>query len=118
MASDVDPSSGALAGPGGHSAHADWFGGWNPDINQEWVDNCSNVQNAECGYGLLADPLNEDSPRSLRLRSDYVSGYASDHSRIPVADIYQQMCSVGGSLNPANGSSAGANCRPDQGHHG
>jgi hypothetical protein len=117
MASDVNATTGRLESPGGTFAHADWFGGWNPEVNQEWVDNCSNVQGAECGYGLLADPLNDSSARSLRLRNDYIAGYNSDHARIPVEDIYEQLCSIDADLDTANGAAAGAFCRPgSEGH--
>ena len=39
---------------GGYSLHADWFGGWNPDVMKRWIQNCDQAQ-ANCEVDLLGD---------------------------------------------------------------
>lgn len=39
---------------GGFSAHADWWNGWNPDIEQTWITHCENASKDCHGY-LLGD---------------------------------------------------------------
>ncbi len=121
LSSDVDADSRVQTQPGGSTAHADWFGAWNKQINKEWVDNCSNVLNAECGSGLLADPEGDpDSDvRALRLRNDFVTGYNSPKARIPVKDIYDQMCSQSETkpYSSAQGGALAAYCKPEAHKH-
>jgi hypothetical protein len=40
--------------PGGFSAHADWFDGWNEEIKNTWVKNC-NTNSFDCHGFLLGD---------------------------------------------------------------
>ncbi len=40
--------------PGGFSAHADWFDGWDENIKNTWVQNC-NVAGFDCHAFLLGD---------------------------------------------------------------
>jgi hypothetical protein len=109
LSSDVDPSARVVQGIPGETQHAGWFGAWNPDINAEFNEKCNNTP-AECGSGLLADPANEPNPRALARRTDWVSGL----HRIPVADIYAQLCTASSErpFDPANGGAAAAWCRP------
>jgi len=49
--------------PGGTTAHADWFGAWNEDAMDQWVQNCNNTR-ADCEIGLLGrNPLVSLVPR-------------------------------------------------------
>jgi hypothetical protein len=49
-------------GPPGLTAHADWFNGWDPPIQQRWVDRCLNL-NVDCRMGLV--PWDDGSVRKL-----------------------------------------------------
>jgi hypothetical protein len=40
--------------PGGFSVHADWFGGWDPDIERTWVQRCLKAA-MDCHGFLLGD---------------------------------------------------------------
>lgn len=40
--------------PGGFSIHADWFNGWDPDVQATWVKNCLQA-NRDCHGFLLGD---------------------------------------------------------------
>jgi hypothetical protein len=40
--------------PGGFSIHADWFNGWDPDIEKTWITNCLKA-NRDCHGMLLGD---------------------------------------------------------------
>jgi len=61
LSSDVKPDGRIM--PGGTTAHADWFGAWNRDAMDLWVDNCNNTQ-ADCEIGLLGrDPFISLKPR-------------------------------------------------------
>ena len=57
LASDVDPVSFSLGDdPAGSTVHADWWGGWHPEINRMWIDNCVNYVHPDgvpsgCGRG-------------------------------------------------------------------
>ncbi|MGI9599141.1 MAG: DUF1996 domain-containing protein, partial [Acidimicrobiales bacterium] len=59
LSSDVDPTSfGASKATGGSSSHGDWWGGWNEQVNQMWIDNCVNYRSGApsgCGFGYLTD---------------------------------------------------------------
>jgi hypothetical protein len=117
FSSDVDPATGKLKGEPGHSAHADWFGAWNKKTNETWLANCSNVQEAECAFGLLGDPDTMPNAKALRLRKDYISGDQDPDSKIPVAKIYQEMCSLKKDIPAENGSMTAAYCRPGGHNH-
>jgi Domain of unknown function (DUF1996) len=39
---------------GGYSAHADWWNGWEPTIEQTWIENCNNASK-DCHAYLLGD---------------------------------------------------------------
>ena len=58
-------------GPPGGSLHADWFGGWNDDALNLWIDGCI-TRARNCSYGQTGTdrrfaPLNahQNHPRSL-----------------------------------------------------
>ncbi len=121
LSSDVNPKNGDLPMPGGQTAHADWFGAWNKEVNKEWNTNCSNIMDAECASGLLADPEGDPNSdvRALRLRNDFITGYNSPKARIPVKDIYEQMCSKADTepFDPAQGGKQAAYCHPGGKHN-
>lgn len=114
LSSDVDPDTLTIDGARGSSAHADWFGAWNKDINKEWVDNCSNVPGASCGEGHLesvaSDPFRTNA-RALVIREDYDAGQIPT---LRLEDIYNEMCSAASErpFSPANGGINAAYCRP------
>ena len=96
LSSDIDPTTfGTAKGTGGESLHGDWWGGWHPDVNQMWIDNCVNYRAVEasgCGKGYLTDggpngnaPL--DGP-ALALRPEYTGPY-----KIPAATLFAELCS-------------------------
>ncbi len=120
LSSDVDSKSRQLANEPGASAHADWFGAWNPEVNKEWVQNCSNTPAAGCGDAYLESYRNgqEATAKALVIREDWDYGQIDS---IPVEDIYNQMCSNAEHhpYNPANGGMEAAYCHPDGAHdHG
>jgi Domain of unknown function (DUF1996)/RTX calcium-binding nonapeptide repeat (4 copies) len=58
LSSDIDPMTFEQTGPGGSTVHADWWGGWHPEINKTWLDNCTKyvtTQPSDCGFGYLTD---------------------------------------------------------------
>ena len=109
LASDVNPQTSTVDGQRGATQHAGWFGGWNRQINDEFNEKCNNTF-AECGSGLLADPANEPNPRALKRRTDWASGV----HRIPLEDIYAQLCTASDErpYDGTNGGAAAAFCRP------
>ena len=40
--------------PGGYSTHADWFNGWDPEVQETWVKNCLQAKR-DCHGFLLGD---------------------------------------------------------------
>ena len=71
LSSDVDPADGKTIRTHGRTLHADWFGGWNKDINKAWVDNCLNTLKADCNAGALGDPRIESNPKALKIQEQY-----------------------------------------------
>jgi len=110
LSSDVDSVTRSIANSRGSTAHADWFGGWNKEINRTWVANCNNTYDAECGHGILGDPRKNPNVKALKLRKEWISGV----HRIPVEDIYEQMCSASDQIpySASSGGSVAAYCRP------
>jgi len=90
----------------GYSLHGDWFGGWNREINQRWIDNCVNIVDTDCDDGLLADPRRDPSAQGLKIRQQY-----SGAMRVPGDVILRDLC-------PANkhfsGQASVALCQPGQ----
>jgi hypothetical protein len=95
LASDVDPATfERQPGPGGTSVHGDWWGGWNREVMELWIENCVNHRGGAasgCGFGYLTDggpdgdhPL--DGP-ALRYRPQYTGP-----DKIPAATVFEQLC--------------------------
>jgi len=124
LASDIDPASvtstPVLRGPAGSTHHGDWWGGWHPAINQEWLDNCVNFfipgVEAGCGLGYLSDggPDNTNPlpGRALRFSPQYdLPGQTSSY-KVPMATLFAELCEP---LNPGRTlttAAAGAWCKP------
>lgn len=68
LSSDVGPATGQRGGPsGGTTSHGDWWGAWDPEINEEWIDNCVRPLDTDCGFGLL----NDQGTKALTIRDEY-----------------------------------------------
>ncbi len=92
LSSDVDPTSfGASKGTGGSTSHGDWWGGWNAQVNQMWIDNCVNQAGGGCGFGYLTNgggngsaPV--DGP-ALKMRPQYDGPH-----KVPASELMAQLC--------------------------
>lgn len=126
LSSDVDPStvgsgSPSLVGQRGSTHHADWWGGWHPDINQEWITNCVNYiapggAPSGCGFGYLStggsDGNNPVPGRALKYRPQYDTvGNASTY-KVPLSTIYSQLCQPLGPFHQYTVPRSGAYCKP------
>ncbi len=103
LASDVNPVSRVLDKAPGTTVHADWWGGWHPEINQQWIDNCttySTDQPSGCGFGYLTDggPDNQNPypGPALKFRPQYEGPI-----KVPAAALFEELC-------PANGTAGSA----------
>jgi hypothetical protein len=58
LSSDVDPMTLQRNVVGGSTVHADWWGGWHPETNRTWLENCTRYSTnvpSDCGFGYLTD---------------------------------------------------------------
>jgi len=105
LSSDVNMTDQRTINGHGYSLHGDWFGGWNRQINQRWIDNCVNIVDTDCDEGLLADPRRNENALGLKIRPQY-----SGEMRIPGDAILKALC-------PANkafsGQASVALCLPE-----
>jgi Domain of unknown function (DUF1996)/Ca-dependent carbohydrate-binding module xylan-binding len=117
IASDIDPASRKLTAARGSTVHADWWGAWQPEINRQWVDNCTNYKApgdvpSDCGHGYLSDggpDGNNPFPGpALKLRSQY-----KGPTKTPAATLYKELCPAGPAI--AAGAEA-AYCTPGAAH--
>ncbi len=110
LSSDVDgsdPDNPRTTGSPGSTHHADWWGAWHPDINQEFIDNCVNFNNAPepsgCGSGYLSDGGPDGSDpipgRALRYRDQYDVPGVTESYRVPLATLFAELCEP---LDPAH----------------
>lgn len=99
LSSDVDPTSFGLSkGRPGESIHGDWWGGWHPEVNQMWIDNCVNYKTSVasgCGKGYLTDGgpnggAPYDGP-ALQLRPEYTGPY-----KVAADQLFSELCPTGG----------------------
>jgi hypothetical protein len=111
LSSDVDPNSRTRSKEGGSTIHADWWGGWHPSINKEWIDNCVNdtrAVNKGCGFGYLSDggPSNKNPKpgRALKFRQQYTGPI-----KVTASTLYRELCPGGSTISTAT---AAAYCRP------
>lgn len=115
LASDVDPETRTRSKAGGASVHADWWGGWNPGINQQWIDNCVNFKSDTphgCGFGYLSNAGPDDNNPwpgpALKLRPQYTGP-----SKVAAAELYTQLCKAGSALTSPEQA---AYCTPGAAH--
>lgn len=101
LSSDINPTTGDYwVGPGAAS-HGDWWGGWNREVNELFVENCNNVIGADCGHGFLGTGV---SSPALKYREHYPGPF-----KINGADLYKQICT---NDIPIRNPSDLAFCRP------
>lgn len=99
LSSDVDPTSfGMSKGTGGGSTHGDWWGGWHPDVNRMFIDNCVNRATGSpsgCGMGYLTDGgPNGSAPASgpaLKFRPQYEGPH-----KVSAAELFAELCPSSG----------------------
>ena len=103
IASDVVHHNPDEIGPAGSSVHADWWGGWKPEINQMWVDNCVNPvvdEPAGCGMGYLTnggpDSENPYDGPALKIRPQYEGPI-----KVPAEALFEQLCPTDRTLDSA-----------------
>ncbi|MFV0258111.1 MAG: hypothetical protein ACK5PP_06645, partial [Acidimicrobiales bacterium] len=114
LASDVDPVTRNFQGPGGRTVHADWWSGWNPEVNQMFLDNCvtfSNGQPSGCGFGYLSDGgpdgANPVAGPALKYREQYTGP-----EKVPADQVYADLCPGGAAPTSA---AVAAYCNPGAG---
>ncbi len=123
LSSDVDAASitgsSRLVGQRGEMHHADWWGGWHPTINQEFLDNCTNFAASApsgCGFGYLSDGgPNGGSPRdgrALRYRPQYDRVGDTSTYKIPLSTIFEDMCEPFNPRHNYSSPASGAYCLP------
>ena len=120
LSSDVNMMSGELGTTPGESVHADWWGAWKPEVNEQWIDNCVNLQTdakSGCGFGYLTDggpDGNNPLPGpALKYRPQYEGVL-----KVPATTLYSELCSVDSTLSSP---SEAAFCQPgdmEGMHHG
>jgi hypothetical protein len=113
LSSDVDPQSRQINVNSGSSIHGDWWGGWHPDINKQWLDNCVNPKKNQaggCGDGYLSDHgpdvSNPYGGPALKLRPDYTGP-----DKVSAETLYKELCPQGSAFTSAT---AAAYCTPNQ----
>lgn len=87
ISSDVDRATGAKNSSRGASVHADWFGGWNKEINAMWVKNCNNKPNTDCQDGLLGGSTSDPA---LKKHAEYPTP-----APISGKDLLAKLCTSG-----------------------
>ncbi|MDB3936228.1 DUF1996 domain-containing protein [Granulosicoccus sp.] len=87
LSSDVNMADRTSINGRGYSLHGDWFGGWNAQVNQRWIDNCVNMVDTDCDEGLLSDDDRDPGAQGLMLRPPYTGP-----SRMPGAAILSDLC--------------------------
>jgi len=87
LSSDVNMVDQKTVTGRGYSLHGDWFGGWNRQINQRWIDNCVNIVDTDCDGGLLADPRRNPGAQGLKIRPQYTGA-----NRFPGDAILRDLC--------------------------
>ncbi|MFK8080650.1 MAG: DUF1996 domain-containing protein [Granulosicoccus sp.] len=102
LASDVNRQTLEIDKVPGSSLHADWWGGWQNEINQQWLDNCTNYKvdgvGSGCGMGYLSDngpdPDNPYPGPALQLRPQFDQPQ-NGAPKIAAATLYEQLCPGG-----------------------
>ncbi len=110
LSSDVDKNSFNINRRGA-GTHGDWWGGWNKQVNQRFIDNCVNRAigtPSGCGFGYLTDGgPNSSNPYpgpALKYRQQYTGPH-----KIPAQQIYNDLCN---STRPFVRTESAAYCTP------
>ena len=104
LSSDVDGETFEQTSPGGATIHADWWGGWHPQTNQMWLDNCTKFSTnrpSGCGFGYLTDggPDNlSPLPGPALRRTENYEGPI----KIPATDLYGELCQANRTASTGN----------------
>jgi len=104
LSSDVNMRDQTTINGHGYSLHGDWFGGWNREVNQRWIDNCVNIVDTDCDEGLLADPRRNPNALGLKIRPQY-----NGEMRIPGDAVLEELCPVDKNFS---GQASVALCQP------
>jgi hypothetical protein len=95
LSSDVDATTfGAAKATGGSTIHGDWWGGWNAEVNQMWIDNCVNYADGApsgCGFGYLTNgggnnAAPADGP-ALKVRPQYTGP-----NKVSAQTLFEELC--------------------------
>jgi hypothetical protein len=105
LSSDVDRASLQKTAISGSSLHGDWFGGWNKEINQEFLDNCLNnlpvinSTGAECGFGSLVPCIQSTSDfvcqryaSGLPMRALKAIRPDPGYNKVPLNTLHREVC--------------------------
>jgi Domain of unknown function (DUF1996) len=95
LSSDVNADTRQRNTVGGTTIHADWWGGWHPEINKQFIDNCVNLKKTGvdhgCGFGYLTDGGPDDNKPlpgpALKYRQQYTGPI-----KVPAATVFRQLC--------------------------
>jgi hypothetical protein len=94
LSSDVNADTRQRNTVGGTTIHSDWWGGWHPQINKQFIDNCVNLKkNVDhgCGFGYLTDGGPDDNKPlpgpALKYRQQYAGPI-----KVPAASLFRQLC--------------------------
>ena len=113
LASDVNPTTLVKDRVSGSTVHADWWGGWNKEVNDMWINNCVLLNLSPtptgCGMGYLTDGGPDGSaPRpgpALKYRDQYNGPF-----KIPASQVYNELCA--NKTRPYTTPASAAWCNP------
>jgi Domain of unknown function (DUF1996) len=102
LSSDVDRGSKQL-GTIGSGLHGDWFGGWNKQTNEEFLQGCNNNPVAfstglECGFGSFTPCVqaNDDCQRYGPTITPHRALKAIDShpptNSVPIKQVHREVC--------------------------
>lgn len=95
LSSDVDATAfGSNKKPGGSTIHGDWWGGWNKEVANMWINNCVNYRSGAasgCGFGYLTDGgANGGAPAggpALKMRPQYTGP-----NKVAASTVFAELC--------------------------
>ncbi|MGB5759746.1 MAG: DUF1996 domain-containing protein [Acidimicrobiales bacterium] len=99
LSSDVDPTTfGVSKAAPGSTIHGDWWGAWNSDVADQWIENCVNFVADDgtpsgCGFGYLTNGgpdgnVPADGP-ALKMRPQY-----DGPQKVPAETIFAELCPI------------------------
>jgi len=129
LSSDVDPSTINNAQPSlrpagaGNTHHGDVWWSWDPDTNQQWLDNCVNYKNPSgaasgCASGFLTDggpdgtPGNRLPGPALNYSPEFAELQNVTNWKTPVAAIFNELCQPLGPAHTYSTDMHAAWCKP------